>query len=203
MVALVEQDDADAHLRELLHARAGGLAEQVPELHAGVLAARDLALERGADAGELAGAAVGGLALERLAFAQRLLRRHAGGGGALVRPARLREPAEQDLRVLELAQRLVGQAGDRLERVRARDLVRAVGERAHRPRPLLLDALVGREHERALADPPDQLHAEQRLARCRAARRCACACCRSSGPSRTRPARRADTAATPRRTAAR
>ena len=50
VVALVEQDDADAHLRELLHARAGGLAEQVPELHAGVLAARDLALEGGADA---------------------------------------------------------------------------------------------------------------------------------------------------------
>ena len=50
VVALVEQDDADAHLRELLHARAGGLAEQVPELHAGVLAARDLPLEGGADA---------------------------------------------------------------------------------------------------------------------------------------------------------
>ena len=121
VVALVEQHDADAHLGQLLHAPRGGRGEQVAQLDARVLAARDLALERGADPRQLARAAVGGGALERLALAQGLLRRHAGRGRALVRPARLREPAEHDLGVLELAQRLVGEAGDRLQRVRAGD----------------------------------------------------------------------------------
>src|SRR5690606_10152943 len=65
------------------------------------------------------------------------------------------------------AQRLIGQARDRLGHVGARELGGARGELRDRARPLLLDALVGCEHERALADAPDQLDAEQRLARAR------------------------------------
>src|SRR5262249_41230913 len=72
------------------------------------------------------------------------------------------------LRFLELAQRLVGQAGDRPPYVRTDERHRVAalaGELRHGARPLLLDRLVGREHERARADAPDQLDAEQRLAR--------------------------------------
>ena len=165
VVALVEQHDADAELGQRLHALAGRLGEQVAQLDAGVLAARDLALERRADLRQLARPALGGGALERLALALDLLAGHAGGGGALVGPARLRQPSEHDLRILELAQRLVGEARDRLERVGAGHVRGRAREVRDRARPLLLDALVRGEHERALADAPDQLDAEQRLAR--------------------------------------
>ena len=162
-MALVEQHDADAERRERLHALARRRGQQVAQLDAGVLAARDLALERCADPGQLARAALGCGALERLALALDLLARHAGRGGPLVRPARVGEPAEHDLRVLELAQRLIGEARDRPEHVGARELRGRTRELADGARPLLLDALVGREHERALTDAPDQLHAQQGL----------------------------------------
>ena len=126
---------------------------------------------------QLARAAVGGRALERLALALRLLRRHAGGGRALVRPARLREPAEHDLRVLELAQRLVGEARDRLERVGAGDL-RGRARELRRPRAATAAGCPGWGRARARACRRAG-SARRRAASCpsRAARRCACACC--------------------------
>ena len=108
------------------------------------------------------------------------------------------EPPEHDLRVLELAQRLVGQTGDRQRGLGAGDPrdVRGAPNWPHRARPLLLDAPVGREHERALADAADQLDAEQRLARPGRGDDVRGAAARLRGRARTRPARPAGSGAT-------
>ena len=134
------------------------------------------------DPRQLARAAVGGGALERLALALGLLRRHAGRRGALVGPARLREPPEHDLGVLELAQRLVGEAGDRLERVGAGDRPRGVRRELRRPRAATAAGCPGWARARARACRRAG-SARRRAASCpsRAARRCGCACCRAGG----------------------
>jgi hypothetical protein len=165
VVALVEHDRADAGRLERVDALAGGLREQLRQLDLGVLAARDLALDRGGDARDLRPAALGGAALVREPLGDRLLDLDAGGRRAVGRPACDGDLPDRGARVLELAQRLVGHDGDREERLRAGH-PRDVGRRAelpHRPRPLHLHGGIGRQDERAAADAAHQLDAQQRL----------------------------------------
>ena len=169
VVALVEHDRADLGGGEPAHALARGDGEQVRQPDALVAALGDLALDRGADPGELAAAALGGrvgrapargLAVDRLGVA-------AGRGGALGGPARRGQPPERDLGVVDLRQRLVGEA-QQLPAGRGGvggDQARVVGERARQPHPLHLHRAVGHQHERTAADPAGELDPEQRLAR--------------------------------------
>ncbi|HEY6694957.1 MAG TPA: hypothetical protein VI006_19050 [Solirubrobacteraceae bacterium] len=167
VVALVEHDRADARRLERLDPLARGLGEQLGQLDLGVLAAGDLALDRRGDAGDLSGAALGRAAFVGVALGQRLVDLDAGRRGAVGRPASGGDLPDRRTRVVELAQRLVGHDRDRERRLRPghpRD-VRRRAELAHRARPLHLHRAAGREHERAAADAPHELDAEQRLAR--------------------------------------
>ena len=162
VVALVEHHGAHAGGAQRVHAPARARREQRGEPSAA--RARDLALQRGRDARELARTARRGGARPcgRLGGDRRGLLR--GGGGALRRPARHRGVAQRGAGVVEPRERLVGQAGDR----RARRVGDRPGRRAERDagaRPLRLDRRVGGEHERGDADPAQHLEAEQRLAR--------------------------------------
>ena len=123
VVALVEQHDADAELARSCCTRCArglgraGRASSTPACSPRATSRLSAALIRASSRARRSAAAPSNASPSRSG----LLRRHAGRRGALVRPARLREPPEHDLGVLELAQRLVGQAGDRLERVGAGD----------------------------------------------------------------------------------
>jgi hypothetical protein len=167
VVALVEHDRADARRLERLYPFARRLGEQHGQLDLGVLAAGDLALDRRGDAGDLGGSAVGRCAFEGAALGPRLVDLDAGRRGAVGRPAGGGDLPNRRARVVELAQRLVGHDRDRECRLgpgHPRD-VRRRAELAHRARPLHLHRAIGREHERAAADAPHELDAEQRLPR--------------------------------------
>ena len=112
-MALVEHDRRDAVSAQRGDPLAGARPEQLRELHPVVLAARDLALERGDDPRELTAPALrGGTGPGRRLGADRELvtpRR----ASALDDPAALGERCQRGLGILELRERLVGQAGDR------------------------------------------------------------------------------------------
>ena len=164
VVALVEDDRAEAGGAQRVHAAPCARREQIAEAHPAVRAAGDLALEARHDAGDLPRAAAGGGARPR-----RGLGGDRGGGlpgraPTLLRPAGLRRRPERRARILELGERLVGQAGDRCAGAIGDEPGRGA-ERGAGRRPLLLDGRVGREHQRGPAQAAEDLEAEQRLAR--------------------------------------
>ena len=167
VVALVEHDGRDAVSAQRRDALAGARAEQLRELHPVVLAARDLALQRGDDPRELTAPALGGGAGpgRRLGADRGLVTPR--GPSAFDDPAALRERGQRGLGILELRERLVGQAGDRGAGLAA-DEPGALGPEAGRgAQPLTLDRRVRREHERRTAQTSDHLDSQQRLARAR------------------------------------
>ncbi len=92
------------------------------------------------------------------------MRRPAGRPGPVGRPPPLSLPPHGGGRIIELAQRLIGKARDRGGRIGGRH-ARPGSERACGPQPLRLDGCVRRQHQRPGPEPPEQFHAEQRLAR--------------------------------------
>ncbi len=131
-----------------------------------MLGARDLPLERGGDAGELALPPSRSLTAPRFRLALDLGERLPRRRRPLACPSPLCELAERNRRIVEAGERLVRQAGDRRAGLGRGDS--GLGsERRCGAQPLSLDRRVRREHERPLPEPANDLHPEQRLARAR------------------------------------
>ena len=107
--------------------------------------------------------------VQRAASPDDLVHRLARGRGALGRPAPLGRALQHDRGIVDLAERLIGQACDRCLRIGPGDLVcrRTVGagEATDDLQPLRLHRGVGHQHQRRHAETPRHLHAQQGLAR--------------------------------------
>ncbi len=113
VMALVEDDRRHAAGAQRVDPLPSAGREQVGEPHRRVAAARDLALERRGDAGQLALAPARGRAGPARGLGGHRVRRLGGRRRALRDPARLRRAAQRGARVVEPRERLVGEAGDR------------------------------------------------------------------------------------------
>jgi hypothetical protein len=164
VVALVEHHRGRPVAGQSRHPPPGRRLEQVPEVDPAVLAPGDLALQRRPDPGQLAGAALVGRVPPGRGLAFHLPDRDAEGPGPVGRPAPLGGVAEGGRRVIDLAERLVGEAGDGGAGVGGGE-AGAGPEPRGRPEPLGLDGRVRAEHQRTVAEAADDLHAQQRLAR--------------------------------------
>ena len=162
-MALVEDHRARAGGAQRLHARPGTGREQVGQAPL-VLAAGDLALDRGDEPRQLAGPAALGLPGPGLALPVGLLRRLARRRRPLGRPARPGQRGQGGAGIVDLGERLVGEAGERRARLGpGHPLPRP--EPARRGQPLGLNGGVRREDQRRVPDSPGELEAEQGLAR--------------------------------------
>jgi hypothetical protein len=164
MVALVQHHRGRAVAGQGRHPPPGRRLEQVPEVDVAVLAPGDLALERRPDPGQLAGAAFAGRVPPARGLAFHLLDRDAERPGPVGRPAPLGGVAEGGRRVIDLAERLVGEAGDGGGQAGGGQAGGGPEPRG-RLEPLGLDGRVRAEHQRTVAEAADDLHAQQRLAR--------------------------------------
>jgi hypothetical protein len=163
VVTLVQHQGRDPATPQRLHPSARGRLQQVGEVDALVPAAGDLPLQRRPDTSKLARAAPRRRVPPGRDVPLDLRDRDAHGPGAVDRPAPLGRVAQRHPGILDLAERLVGQAGDRGVGIWCRDTV-ACAEQLGRPEPLRLHGRVRAQHQRPPAEAPDDLHPENGLA---------------------------------------
>ena len=162
VMALVEHHRSRTATAQRLDALTGARRQQVAQPHAARPGPGDLPLQRRRDASQFPPAAGRRLTGPGPRVTLGVRHRGAGGPGPLRGPAPLRDIAQRHRGILELAQRLVGQAGYRRRRVGGRHARRGA-ELARGAEPLLLHGGVRRQDERPGAEPADHLHAQQGL----------------------------------------
>jgi hypothetical protein len=163
VVALIQHQGRDPTPPQGLHPLARTRRQRLGEVDAPVLAAGDLALQRRLDASDLPHPAPRRCVPPGRGLPLHLSDRDAKCPGTVGDPPSLGDVPKDDPRVLDLAERLVGEARDLGVRVRSRDTV-AGAEQLGRPGPLRLHGRVRAQHQRPRAQAADDLHAQHRLA---------------------------------------
>lgn len=158
VMAVVEDDRLDAVRAQRVEPLASARCKEVTEAESTMLGPGDFALDRGFDAAQLALAPGSGLPRPACRFALDLLTRLAGCLSSLDRPPPSREIAESDARIVELAERLVGEDRDRSGRVDPRD-AGLVGELPEGQKPLALYGRIGNEDKSRISETADNLDA--------------------------------------------
>jgi hypothetical protein len=166
VMALVQHQGPHPELPQRLHPSAGGRLQEVSQLDTGVLPPRDLALDRCLDPGDLPRPPPRRLAPPGRRLPPDLGGRDAHSQGTVGDPTPLGGVAQRHVRILDLAERLVSQAGDRGVRIWCGDAI-GRAEQLGRFQPLRLHGRVRAEHQRSRAQAADDLHPQHGLARAR------------------------------------